>query len=145
MFKKKWFIVLFVIIGIGVVVQIPQMLSTSSEIESLDKEVIEVENVEEVQLKDESEITSEEYIEYTDWARNIVSNILDSPNKLKFPVNSINSDEWKVHKEDGVFKVQSHVDGLNGFGVKVRERFQVDIDMEKEEVLRVIIGDEVYK
>lgn len=89
-------------------------------------------------------ISNEEFIEYTDDARNVVTEALNTPNKLKFPTNIPGSDDWKISKDDGVIHIESYVDAKNGFGTEVREIFQVSVDMESKEVLKIIIGESTY-
>lgn len=233
-YYKKWWFILIIFFGIGVLVQVPEMFSANSKIESFDndeikEEVLEYEelntintdneellkientlneigisNIKSVELDENIQgnftyteedgwgseegyrvsangienirlfvddgkllaivygdntlyenneiigsildlvISNEEFIEYTDGARNIVIETLNTPNKLKFPLNTLGSDDWKIRKDDGVMHVQSYVDGKNAFGTEVREMFQVSVDIKSKEVLEVIIGENIH-
>ena len=71
--------------------------------------------------------------------------MLLSPSTADFPGTFLGAEHWEVYKHDGFLYIQSWVDSQNAFGAVIRNDWEITMNLETNEITRIILGDEVYE
>lgn len=90
-------------------------------------------------------VSDAEYIHYTTEAERIISSMLLSPSTAEFPGAFFGAQHWNVYKSDGYIIIESWVDSQNAFGAVIRNDYQISVDLSTNEIVRIILGDDVYE
>lgn len=117
---------------------------TTEDIATVESVADDVEEAEEVYI-DPNRVTDKEYQHYTREAQDIITNLLLSPSTADFPGTFLGAEHWEVYKHDGFLYIQSWVDSQNAFGAVIRNDWEITMNLETNEITRIILGDEVYE
>lgn len=117
---------------------------TTEDIATVEGVADDVEEVEEVYI-DPNRVTDKEYQHYTREAQDIITDLLSSPSTADFPGTFLGAEHWEVYKHEGILYIQSWVDSQNAFGAVIRKDWEITMNLETNEITRIILGDEVYE